>query len=181
MSDLESKLAKIRFIVSDVDGVLTDGRIGIDDEGRPFRSFHVRDGTGLGLWKLAGGKSALVSGQGSKALETIAAQWECDELMMEIRDKGAACRGLAERHGMSMDELAFIGDDLLDLSALSVVGLSVAVSDAVAEVRDAADFVTELRGGGGALRELIEILLRAQGNYEKACIAYHAENSPMEK
>lgn len=181
MSGLESKLAKIRFIVSDVDGVLTDGRMGIDGEGRPFRSFHVRDGTGLGLWKLAGGKSALVSGQGSKSVETIAAQWKCDELMMNIRDKGAACRDLAERYSMSMDQLAFIGDDLLDLSALTVVGLSVAVSDAVAEVRDAADLITDLSGGRGALRELIEKILRAQGNYEKACIAYHAKNSPREK
>jgi len=172
MRDLEDRLRRVRFIVCDVDGVLTDGQVGFDGEGRQVRSVHVRDVTALNLWRLAGGLSALVTGLGSKAVETIAARWKCAECRMWVRDKGAVCREIAERHGIPLDDMAFIGDDLIDLTALRIVGLGVAVSDAAPEAKAAAHLVTDAPGGNGAVRELVQRILEAQGRFEEVLETY---------
>jgi len=173
MPSIDERLRRIAFIVCDVDGVVTDGRIWYDAEGRPFRSLHARDGTGLTLWRLAGGKSALVSGLGSKAMEAIAAQWQCAECHMWVKDKAGVCRDMASRHGVALDEMAFLGDDVIDIPAFRVVGLAVAVADAAEEARAAAHLVTEAPGGQGAIRELVRRILNAQGRLADAVAAYH--------
>lgn len=177
MSGLDEKMGKIRFIVSDVDGVLTNNLMGFDAEGRPFRHFNARDGLGLALWYLAGGKAALLSGQSSKSVEAVGKQWRCTECLLGVRDKATACRELAQRHGLDLSELAFIGDDLLDLEAIRTAGLGIAVADAVERVKEAADYVTDTAGGAGALRETVEHILRIQGRLDHA-IAQYCKNPP---
>lgn len=174
MSELEARLRKIQFIVCDVDGVLTDGSIPYDGEGRPFRTVHARDVTAFTLWHLAQGKSALVSGLGSAALEAIAKQWKITACHTFIRDKRRVCRELAERHGVALDEMAFLGDDIIDVWAMQEVGLAVAVADAAEEAKAVAHLVTTAPGGHGPLRELVHRILRAQGRFEKTLEAYCA-------
>jgi len=171
---LDDKLKRVRFLISDVDGVLTDGALAFDGEGRPFRTICVRDMTGLTLWHLSEGRTALVSGLGSKALETIAATWKCAECHMWVKNKLRVCEEIAANHGLSMDQLAYIGDDIIDVRAISAVGLGVAVADATPEAKAAAAFVTRAPGGKGALRELIERILRAQDRYEDTLGKYMA-------
>ncbi len=172
MSEIQKRLRRVRYIVCDVDGVLTDGLIPFDADGRPCRTIHARDATALTLWRLAGGQSALVSGLGSKALETIAATWKCAELHMWIKDKATICLNIAARNDLSMDDLAFIGDDIIDLSALSIAGLAVAVQDAAPEAKSIAHIVTEAPGGYGALREVVFRILKAQGRLEDVLELY---------
>ncbi|HOZ45345.1 MAG TPA: HAD hydrolase family protein [Candidatus Hydrogenedentes bacterium] len=172
MAELDDRLKSVSLIVCDVDGVLTNGQIPFDGEGRPFRSFHVRDVTALTLWHLAGGRSAVVSGLESKAVEMLAARWRCAECHMRVKDKGAICRDIAARNGVPLEHMAFLGDDFIDLTALRLVGLAVAVADAVPEAKAAAHLVTRCAGGEGALRELVEAILKAQGRYDAAVEAY---------
>jgi len=172
MLDIEERLRRVRFIVCDVDGVLTDGLIGFDGEGRSFRSVHVRDVTALTLWHLGGGKSALVTGLASKAVEAVAETWHCAEVHMRVKDKGATCREIAARHGVDLEAVAFLGDDIIDLNAFRVVGVAVAVADAHPEAKRAAHLVTDASGGQGALRELVQRILVAQGRYAESLEAY---------
>ncbi|MCP4639685.1 MAG: HAD hydrolase family protein [bacterium] len=172
MPTLEERMQQIRFIVSDVDGVLTDGTMGFDAAGRHFRHFNVKDGLGLAMWHLADGKVALMSGQGSPAVEAVARQWRCTECLTHVRDKVSACNDLARRHRVEIAEMAFAGDDLIDLDAIEHVGLGVAVGDAADVVKQAAAFTTKARGGEGALRELVEEILRAQGRLDEVIQQY---------
>jgi 3-deoxy-D-manno-octulosonate 8-phosphate phosphatase (KDO 8-P phosphatase) len=172
MSDLQNSLQQVSFIVTDVDGVLTDGRMWFDGEGRPFRYLFARDGTGLTLWHLSGGKSAIVTGLGSKALETIKQQWRCDEIYMWVKDKGRVCREIARKYGIGPEQMAFVADDLIDLPGMEAVGLPVAVADAVPVVKQAARLVLKSAGGQGALRELVETILTAQGRLDEAIEKY---------
>lgn len=177
---LDEKLRRVRLLISDVDGVLTDGSIAFDGEGKPFRTVHVRDVTAMTLWRIAGGRMALVSGLGSKAVEAIAATWQCSDCVMWVKNKQRVCEEIAARHDLDMCELAFLGDDIIDVRAIAAVGVGVAVADAAPEAKSAADFVTDAPGGQGALRELVERILRAQGRYEKALEDYMArEDSPQ--
>lgn len=171
---LEERLRRIRFIASDMDGVLTDGQIWFDGEGRPFRAFHARDAAALTLWHLSGGKSALVSGLGSQAMSAIARIWKCSEIHESVRDKARVCREMAARHGIGLDEMAFLGDDLIDVRAMQDVGLAVAVADAASEAKAVAHIVTNASGGRGALRELVCRILEEQGTLE-ACIQQYCD------
>lgn len=172
MSELDDRLKKIQCIVSDVDGVLTDGSIAYDSLGRPFRSVHARDVTALTLWRIAGGVSAIVSGLGSRSIEAVAATWGCAECHLWVRDKGRVCREMAERLQLPMEALAFLGDDIIDLGAMRCVGLSVAVADALPEVKNEAHLVTEAPGGRGPLREVVHRILAAQGRLDAVVAAY---------
>jgi 3-deoxy-D-manno-octulosonate 8-phosphate phosphatase (KDO 8-P phosphatase) len=157
-------------------GSLTDGRVWFDGDGRPFRWLHARDGTAFSLWHLSGGKSALLSGLASNSIEAIAAQWRCCEWHMGVRDKARVCREIAGRHGIPFEEMAFLGDDIIDVSAMRAVGLGVAVADAVQEAKNAASVVLQTRGGAGALRELVERILRAQGRLDEVVAKYCSRN-----
>jgi len=172
MADLQQRLQQITFIVTDVDGVLTDGRMWFDGEGRPFRYLSARDGTGLTLWHLSGGKSAIVTGLGSKALETIKQQWRCDELYMWVKDKGRVCREIAAKYSIRIDQMAFIADDIIDVPGIEAVGLPVAVADAVPAVKQVSSLVLESAGGQGAVRELVELILAAQGRLDETIKKY---------
>lgn len=172
MDDLQNRLTGISLVICDVDGVLTDSRIGYDANGIPYRMFHTRDVTGMTLWRLAGGRVALLSGLGCKAIEALAATWKCVECHMWIKDKGRVCREIAQRQNVRLQQVAFLGDDMIDVAAMRLVGLAAAVADAQPEAKAAAHLVTEARGGEGALRELVERILAAQGRLKETVEVY---------
>lgn len=152
----------IRLLVLDVDGVLTDGRIYMDDQGKETKAFHVRDGYGIRLLMGAGIDVAIITGRLSKSAGHRAADLGIKNIFQGVSDKKAVCMKLLEEKGLVMDQVCFIGDDLQDLPLLKVVGLPVTVSDGVKEVCEAAKYITEKNGGCGAVREVCELILKAQ-------------------
>lgn len=172
MNDLEARMQRIRLLVCDVDGVLTDGKLFFDGEGRPFRAIYARDAAAFTLWRLAGRRMALVTGLGSAAVDEIASRWRFDDCLTWVRDKERVCRELAEKYGLDMESLAFLGDDLIDRNAMRAAGLAVAVADAAPEAKAVAHWVTEAQGGAGPAREVITRVLSVQGLLEEAVEAY---------
>jgi len=165
---------KIRLLAMDVDGVLTDGTLYLTASGDEIKAFHVRDGMGIALLLCAGLEVAFVTGRTSDLVRRRARELGVTHVLEGIRDKGAALRDLAERLGLAPDAVAFVGDDLNDLPALSWCGLPVAVAGAPEQVRAAAAWVTEAPGGAGAVRETAERLLIAQGKLDEAIARYLA-------
>ena len=158
----------LKLVLSDVDGVMTDGRLVLLPGGGEAKSFHVRDGLGLVLARGAGLRTGLVSGRASAEVERRAAELGMDVVRQGVADKRACLGEICASLGLQSREIAYIGDDLNDLPLLREVGLSAAPADAPLEVRDAAFMVTERRGGEGCLREFLEAILRARGDWERA-------------
>jgi 3-deoxy-D-manno-octulosonate 8-phosphate phosphatase (KDO 8-P phosphatase) len=161
-----------------VDGVLTDGRLVYGPGGEQEKVFHVRDGLGLRLLQRSGIQVGILSGRVSEALRVRAADLEIDFLMMDRADKGPAFTEFLAGREVSPREVAFMGDDLVDLPILLRCGLAFAPSDAVAEVRERAHRVLEGRGGWGVVRELCELLLRARGEWEDVTAPYYTLGEP---
>jgi len=162
----EKILRRIRLLVLDVDGVLTDGYIIYHDDGHETKTFDVKDGFGIRLLKMAGIEVCIATGRMSGAL-----QHRCKNLGIELifdglRHKAAILDELIEKTGIPPDQMAFVSDDLLDLSLMSRVAMAVAVADAQKEVLQAADAVTRSKGGRGAVREVCEAILQAQEKWE---------------
>jgi len=167
-----SDLVRIRLLVCDVDGVLTDGRIIYDSTGAETKQFHVRDGSGLKYWMRAGHTAALLSGRSCAATERRAAELGISLVEQGAKDMWPAMERILQAAGCTADEAAYVGDDLPDLPVMLRVGCPVAVADAVAEVRAAAHRVTALGGGQGAVREVIEWILKAQGRWDAIMARY---------
>ena len=146
----------------DVDGVLTDGGMYYGENGEELKKFNTRDGQGVALVREAGLKTAILTRESTPIVTRRAAKLRVDDVQMGVLDKLAALRGIAERHGLGLDEVAYIGDDVNDYEALCHVGLAVAVRDATRLPRSVAHYVTEAKGGEGAVRELCELILDAQ-------------------
>ena len=159
----DSVLARIRMVLLDVDGVLTDGRIHFDQSGVEYKTFHVHDAAGLVYWHRAGGLSGFLSGRGGPIVERRAAELGVHEVMLSRLDKATAFKEVLERQKLQPDEIAYMGDDLLDLPVLKQVGLAATVPQGRPEVRAQAHFVTPSDAGFGAARDLVELLLRAKG------------------
>jgi len=155
-------LEGIKLLILDVDGVLTDGRIYINDQGEEAKAYHVRDGYGIRLLMAAGIDVAIITGRWSKSVGHRAADLGIMHIYQGVTDKKAVCAKLLEEKHLSGDKVCFIGDDLQDFQLLKFIGLPVAVADAVSEVREAAMYVTEKNGGCGAVREVCELILKAQ-------------------
>jgi 3-deoxy-D-manno-octulosonate 8-phosphate phosphatase (KDO 8-P phosphatase) len=162
---LAKQAAAVRLLVLDVDGVLTDGRITYTADGVEIKSFHVRDGSAIKLWERQGGQVAIISGRTSKAVDVRAAELGIPWVIQGANDKLIAFGQLLETAGVSAVETCAVGDDLPDLALLRASGLGVAVADACPEARSAAAYVTQTPGGQGAVREVVELLLRAQGRW----------------
>jgi 3-deoxy-D-manno-octulosonate 8-phosphate phosphatase (KDO 8-P phosphatase) len=162
-ADEPTGLARIRLLISDVDGVLTDGRIYYGSEGESLKCFHVRDGLGIRLLESCGVRVTLMSGRDSPPLRRRAADLGLEHCRFGVTDKAAACRSLIADLGLDPAEVAFVGDDSIDLPALAVCGTGFAVADAAEPVRRQADHVLATPGGAGALREVAELLLAAHG------------------
>jgi 3-deoxy-D-manno-octulosonate 8-phosphate phosphatase (KDO 8-P phosphatase) len=154
------------MLLTDVDGVWNDGRIWIDADGRSMALFHVHDGAGILFWHRAGGLSGFLSGRRNDAVAARARELGVHEVELGHLDKIDAYEAILARRGLAADEVAYVGDDLLDLPVLRRAGFAVTVPNARAEVRAAVDHVTELPGGRGAVREVVELLLRARGAWD---------------
>lgn len=163
MKDLEilkKKAEKVRFLLLDVDGILTDGRIIIDSNGNELKAFHVHDGHGIYLLKSAGINIGIISGRYSKSVEYRAKELKITELHQGVHDKLGVYKDIKSRHNLKDEQFAFMGDDLIDLPLLQTVGFSATASDGMVEVTETADMVTKKRGGEGAVREVIDFILK---------------------
>jgi YrbI family 3-deoxy-D-manno-octulosonate 8-phosphate phosphatase len=167
LSSRDSEIARnIRMILSDVDGVMTDGSIIIDNSGVETKSFHVRDGLGIKLWQQAGFMFGILTSRNSRIVKLRAAELGISIVRQGFEEKLEAAREIFTTQSIQPSEVCYIGDDLPDLPVMLEVGLGVAVSDAVAEVRSSAKWVLTTPGGHGAIRELVERLLKAKGRWE---------------
>lgn len=158
----------IQMILSDVDGVLTDGSIILDNTGLESKSFHVRDGMGISLWLRGGFHFGLITARNSQVVKLRAAELKIPTVRQGAKDKLAVAKEILSEHGLEPEQVCYIGDDLPDICVLDYVGLPVAVQDAAEEVRAAATWVTRLPGGRGAVRELIERLMRGKDCWDSA-------------
>jgi 3-deoxy-D-manno-octulosonate 8-phosphate phosphatase (KDO 8-P phosphatase) len=165
--DLLERAAAIRLLVLDVDGVLTDGRITYAADGLEIKSFHVRDGSAVKFWRKVGGQVAILSGRVSRAVDVRAAELGIATVVQGAGEKAAALNRVLQGAGVSAAATCAVGDDIPDLALLRACGLAVAVADACPEVRAAAQYVTRTPGGRGAVREVIELLIRAQGRWHE--------------
>jgi len=161
------KVAKnIKLIILDVDGVLTDGGIILDNEGNEFKSFHVRDGHGIKMLMRTGIIVAMITGRHSTVVERRARELGITEVYQKCHDKRIAFRHLIEKYSVDSKEIAYIGDDIVDLPLLKKSGFSIAVADAAEEAKNAAMMITKNKGGKGAVREVCDFLLKAKGLWE---------------
>lgn len=153
---------RIKLLLLDCDGVLTDGRLHYTESGETIKVFHVRDGQGLVSWHTAGFRSGIISGRNSKIVEIRAKELGIEFVRQGAADKVKVFDEIAAAANVSPEETAFVGDDAADVPLLKVVGLAIAVADAVNEAKDAAHLITENKGGRGAAREIVDLILRAQ-------------------
>jgi 3-deoxy-D-manno-octulosonate 8-phosphate phosphatase (KDO 8-P phosphatase) len=165
-SESKPNLADIQLLVMDVDGVLTDGSLIINADGSETKSFNALDGHGIRLWRRAGLKVVFLSGRLSEPVKYRAEQLEVDHCIQDCHYKLPAIEKLLEQLGLSAQHLAYIGDDLPDLPAIKYAGFGAAVANAVDEVKQYADFITTRQGGSGAVREVIEYILKNSGRWQ---------------
>jgi 3-deoxy-D-manno-octulosonate 8-phosphate phosphatase (KDO 8-P phosphatase) len=169
---LEAALQRIRLLLCDVDGVLTDGSVFIGGE-EEIKQFNIRDGLGLVKLRGAGLKVGWVSGRPSAATARRARELKIDFLGQEKGSKVCVVERLLAQTGFRWDEVCYVGDDIVDLGVLKRAGVAVAVADGVAEAQAAADYVTRASGGHGAVREVVELILKAQDRWSRL-VAEHA-------
>ena len=160
--DLRARAAKIRLVAFDVDGTLTDGRLWMTEDGREIKAFHVHDGLGIKRLRAHGIDVALISSRISHAVELRAEQLGIDHVYQGKDDKLACFQDLLHASGLSAEQACYVGDDLPDLSPMSICGFAVAVADARPEVLDATHWHTRAKGGQGAAREVCDFILAAQ-------------------
>ncbi len=166
------KARKIKLLILDVDGVLTDGRIILDNEGNELKAFHVRDGHGIKMLIRAGIQVALITGRSSKVVERRAKELGIAEVYQKCYNKVEAYNRIKSKFYLRDNEIAYIGDDIVDLPLLKRVGLSFAVADSSEEVKSHASAVTKNRGGRAAAREVTDIILKAKGLWNKVIDGY---------
>jgi len=171
-----ARARKIRLLVMDVDGVLTDGRMIISERGDELKSFHTHDGVAVALAKRAGLRTAMVTGESSPIAKTRGTKLGVDSIVLGARRKGEVIEALRAEFDVPAAAVAYIGDDLLDIPAMQAAGLAIAVADAAPPVKAVAHVVTRARGGQGALRECVELLLRAQGSWRRIVGDYVREH-----
>ncbi|MFZ3136482.1 MAG: HAD-IIIA family hydrolase [Thermodesulfovibrionales bacterium] len=171
-TELRRIAQKIKLLVLDVDGVLTDGSIILDNKDNELKSFHVRDGHGIKMLINAGIRVALITGRHSKVVERRALELGIKDIFQACYDKRVAYKDLSVKYSLNSDEIAYVGDDIVDIPVLMMCGLPVAVSDADDEVKAFAKMVTNKRGGKGAVREICDFLLKAKGLWKEILDGY---------
>ena len=170
--NLSDACRRVELILSDVDGVLTDGAIWYDNQGVELKGFHIRDGLGIKLWQRAGFRFGLLTARTSHIVKLRAGELGIDIVRQGFEDKLPAAQEIIRECGLTPEQVCYIGDDLTDLPVIHHVALGAAVADAAVEVRTAAAFVTHLPGGRGAVRELVETILKAKGRWDDAIQRY---------
>lgn len=164
--ELTAKITPIRMILMDVDGVLTDGKIIWDDRGIQSKAFDVKDGFGIHWIRKLGFKTGIITGKTSDVVRHRAQELKLDEVHQGEIEKLTVYEQIKEKYDFSDAQISYIGDDLLDLPLLLTVGFSAAPADAHPEVRNKVDFVSQYPGGKGAVREVIELIIQAQGKWD---------------
>ncbi|MGC7560251.1 KdsC family phosphatase [Pasteurella sp. PK-2025] len=163
---MTKKLQKIKLVITDIDGVLTDGQLHYDANGEAIKSFHVRDGLGIRMLMESGIQVAVLSGRDSPILRKRIADLKIPHFILGKLEKESACYQLIQQAQVSAEETAYIGDDSVDLPAFAVCGASFAVADAPQYVKEKADYVLQLGGGKGAFREVSDMILATQNKSE---------------
>ena len=169
---MEERLKGIKLLVLDVDGVMTDGRIIFDSNGVESKFFNVKDGHGIKMLQRAGIEVAIISGRQSQVVTIRAAELGIERVFQKATDKRTPYEEILADTGLSDSEVAFLGDDLIDIPVLRRVGFAAAPADAVAEVFPFVHYVTKQSGGWGAVRELADLLLKGQGRWEELTARY---------
>jgi 3-deoxy-D-manno-octulosonate 8-phosphate phosphatase (KDO 8-P phosphatase) len=159
---LTSRLKRIRLFATDVDGVLTDAGMYYSESGEELKKFNTRDGMGIKLLQRAGVITAIVTQERTKLVAWRGEKLMIPEVHQGVMDKLSLVREMAERHGLTLDEVSYIGDDINDLATLKAVGFSATPADGLPQVVRAVDYVCAKKGGEGAVREIIEMILKAQ-------------------
>jgi 3-deoxy-D-manno-octulosonate 8-phosphate phosphatase (KDO 8-P phosphatase) len=175
MANTKALCANIKMFISDVDGVLTDGSIYKGAIGEELKRFNVTDGAGSAIARAAGLKLALISGRYSEATAVRAAEMKINEVYNGTLDKRGPYNEIKAKHGLNDDEIAYIGDDLIDLVVMEQVAVPIAVENACAPVKEQAIHVTKKSGGHGAFREALEWILAEQGRLEEVLLAIRNE------
>ena len=164
--ELAGRCRAIELLVLDVDGVLTDGAIVVDDRGIESKHFHVRDGGGIALWRKSGKRVAIISGRSAACVDVRAAELGIAPVIQGSTDKRGSILVLLQEFGLDPRQVCAMGDDLADLPMLALAGLAACPGDASGEVVASAHFVASLPGGRGAVREVIEMILKNQGAWD---------------
>jgi 3-deoxy-D-manno-octulosonate 8-phosphate phosphatase (KDO 8-P phosphatase) len=162
-TSIQSKIKKIKLLLLDVDGVLTDGRIILDDQGKEYKAFHVRDGHGIKMAQRAGIIVGLITGRTSEVVSVRAKELGIQDVHQGRHEKGVAYDSILSKYGLSDEAVAYIGDDVVDLVVFKKAGLAVTVADADPSVKPHVDMITRAAGGRGAVREFINLILKHQG------------------
>ena len=160
------------MLITDVDGVLTDGTIIIGGDGTESKKFNLLDGHGIKMWHRAGLATAFISGRDTPATSIRASQLNVNYVFQGCKKKLPAFEELLEKAGLSENQVAYIGDDLMDLPLVKRAGLGVAVAGSASELKDVADYVTTAQGGDGAVREVIEYILKDTGKWQELIQRY---------
>ncbi len=167
MQDIQERAARIRLVIFDVDGVLTDGSLFLGDDGQEYKAFHSRDGLGMTLLQDTGVQLAVITGRTSQVVRSRMESLGISNVYQGYQDKLPPYEELKARLSLTNEMVAYVGDDLVDLPVMRRVGLAIAVSDAHPRVRQHAHWHTRAGGGRGAAREVCELILDAQGNLER--------------
>ncbi len=171
--NITEKASKIKVIATDVDGVLTEGFVFIrDDYEEPFGKFNIYDGFAISMAQECDIRMVVISGRKSLATEARCNKLGMDIVFTGVRDKKSKLLEISQELGISTEEIAYIGDDLIDLGALSISGLRCAPANAVAEVKNRVDYISKLNGGSGVLRDVVELVLKSQNKYEQVLAKY---------
>lgn len=170
--DAYERAQKVKMIILDVDGILTDGSIAIGAEGELFKSFNVRDGLGITLAQKHGIKTAIITGRKSKMLAYRAKELNINAFYQDKKNKIPAYRQLQQEFSLKPEEFAYIGDDLFDLAVMNDVGFPATANDATDEAKSVSVLISDFAGGRGAVRQIIEFILKAQGKWQQIVDSY---------
>ena len=176
--EIQGKLKKIKMLILDVDGVMTDGSIIMDSEGREMKNFNVRDGHGLVMLQRYGIQVAILTGRTSAVVDHRTRDLKITEVYQGALDKKEVFARILKKNKLKPEAIAYVGDDIVDIPVLKRAGFSAAVADALALVKKSVDYVTVNRGGQGAVREICEMLLLAQGHWPEVAKRYDFEFNP---
>jgi len=172
MKDIIEKAKKLKLLILDVDGVLTDGRLFFDDKGKEYKCFHARDGHGIKLLRQTGVEVAVISGRKSNSVALRMKSLGVEYVYQGHENKIAAFNEIIQSLSIQPEQVAHVGDDLLDLPIMKRVGLSIAVNDANDPVKEYADWCTRTPGGQGAVREICDFIMQSQGTFESILKSY---------
>ncbi|MFA5005496.1 MAG: HAD-IIIA family hydrolase [Candidatus Omnitrophota bacterium] len=172
LEKVKEKASRVKLLLLDVDGVLTDGRIVYDSKGRDSKFFDVHDGLGVYVLYRAGIRTVLITAKSSKTIIPRAKDMHVAEVFADIFPKTRVLDKLLKKYNCDLSQVCFVGDDLVDLALIKKVGLPIAVNNAAKEIKDAASYITEKPGGRGAVREIAELILKSQNKWSEILKIY---------